>query len=191
LLLRAPQRVLDERLDELLADAPRRSVLMIDSGKAASDGGCVQEIFDALGSGCESVEPLCAIGCVCEVQVGSCMLLLPNHYHCCQVVAVVVLTTLLPCSRPTVAEHAHGRQSRKLSCGCSLARLALRRAAANLPWVDILPQEGANVYSILQRDILVRVSCVAMVIACVHNLLRHGQGHGHGHALMLRLLITA
>ena len=38
-------------------------------------------------------------------------------------------------------------------------RLALRRAAANLPWVDVLPQEGANVYSILQRDILVRQGC--------------------------------
>ena len=36
------------------------------------------------------------------------------------------------------------------------SRLALRRAAANLPWVDVLPQEGANVYSILQRDMLVR-----------------------------------
>ena len=36
------------------------------------------------------------------------------------------------------------------------SRLALRRAAANLPWVDVLPQEGANVYSILQRDVLVR-----------------------------------
>ncbi len=38
-----------------------------------------------------------------------------------------------------------------------LSRLALRRAAANLPWVDVLPQEGANVYSILQRDILVSI----------------------------------
>ena len=45
-----------------------------------------------------------------------------------------------------------------LTSVCSLSRLALRRAAANLPWVDVLPQEGANVYSILQRDILVRVS---------------------------------
>lgn len=35
----ALQRVLDERLDALLADAPRRSVLMIDSGKDAIDGG--------------------------------------------------------------------------------------------------------------------------------------------------------
>jgi hypothetical protein len=36
----AAQRALDERLDTLLADAPRRSVLMIDSGKSAEDGGC-------------------------------------------------------------------------------------------------------------------------------------------------------
>ncbi len=38
----------------------------------------------------------------------------------------------------------------------AVSRLALRRAAANLPWVDVLPQEGANVYAILQRDVLVR-----------------------------------
>ncbi|PSC72778.1 39S ribosomal mitochondrial [Micractinium conductrix] len=31
----------------------------------------------------------------------------------------------------------------------------LRRAAANLPWVDAIPQLGLNVYSILQRDYLV------------------------------------
>lgn len=31
-------------------------------------------------------------------------------------------------------------------------RATLRRAAANLPWVDIIPQDGLNVYSILQRD---------------------------------------
>jgi len=30
----------------------------------------------------------------------------------------------------------------------------LRRSINNLPWVDALPQEGANVYSILQRDFL-------------------------------------
>ena len=34
-------------------------------------------------------------------------------------------------------------------------REGLRLAASNLPWVDVLPQEGANVYSILQRDQLV------------------------------------
>ena len=39
--LLSAQRVLDKRLNALLADAPRRSVLMIDSGKAAADGGCV------------------------------------------------------------------------------------------------------------------------------------------------------
>ena len=51
-----------------------------------------------------------------------------------------------------------------------MCRLALRRAAANLPWVDVLPQEGANVYSILQRDILVRqhVTCdsLAVLLLC-------------------------
>eukprot|EP00951_Prasinocladus_malaysianus_P028239 scaffold256515_cov37-Prasinocladus_malaysianus.AAC.1 len=30
----------------------------------------------------------------------------------------------------------------------------LRRSINNIPWVDALPQEGANVYSILQRDYL-------------------------------------
>ena len=34
-------------------------------------------------------------------------------------------------------------------------RASIRRAAGNLPWVDVLPQEGLNVYSILQRDQLV------------------------------------
>jgi len=29
------------------------------------------------------------------------------------------------------------------------------RAARNLPRVDVLPQQGANVYDILRRDILV------------------------------------
>lgn len=60
---------LDVQLEKLLADAPRRSVLMVDSGKQSEDGGAT-----------------------------------------------------------------------------------LRRAAANLPWVDIIPQDGLNVYSILQRD---------------------------------------
>ncbi|DBA93654.1 TPA: 54S ribosomal protein L4 mitochondrial [Trebouxia sp. C0006] len=62
-------RALDDHLNVLLSSAPRRSVLMVDSGKESSDGGS-----------------------------------------------------------------------------------SLRRAAANLPWVDIIPQEGLNVYSILQRD---------------------------------------
>ena len=45
--------MLDERLDALLADAPRRSVLMIDSGKAADDGGCaaVEGCRSRVGSG--------------------------------------------------------------------------------------------------------------------------------------------
>ncbi len=34
-------------------------------------------------------------------------------------------------------------------------REELRHAACNLPWIEVLPQEGANVYSILQRDQLV------------------------------------
>lgn len=65
----AKTRALDDHLNVLLSSAPRRSVLMVDSGKESSDGGS-----------------------------------------------------------------------------------SLRRAAANLPWVDIIPQEGLNVYSILQRD---------------------------------------
>lgn len=75
-------RLLDEALDILLADEPRRSVLFIDSGKTAADGG-----------------------------------------------------------------------------------LVIRRAAANLPWVDVLPQEGANVYSILQRDMLVLTQGAAAAVA--------------------------
>jgi len=31
----------------------------------------------------------------------------------------------------------------------------VRRAAANLKGVDVLPQQGANVYDILRRDTLV------------------------------------
>ena len=31
-------------------------------------------------------------------------------------------------------------------------RMELRRAASNLPWVDVIPRQGLNVYSILQRD---------------------------------------
>ncbi len=34
------QRLLDKHLDMLLADAPRRSVLFIDSSKVGADGGC-------------------------------------------------------------------------------------------------------------------------------------------------------
>ncbi|EIE25637.1 hypothetical protein COCSUDRAFT_83644 [Coccomyxa subellipsoidea C-169] len=37
----------------------------------------------------------------------------------------------------------------------------LRKAASNLPWTDVLPQAGANVYSILQRDNLI-LSCSAV-----------------------------
>jgi Ribosomal protein L4/L1 family len=33
-------------------------------------------------------------------------------------------------------------------------RANLRLASGNLPWVDVLPAVGANVYSILQRDYL-------------------------------------
>ena len=49
--------------------------------------------------------------------------------------------TLLPCCR--------------LSLPLSSCREALRRGTANLPWVDVLPSVGLNVYSILQRDHLV------------------------------------
>ena len=34
----------------------------------------------------------------------------------------------------------------------TLRRDHLRKAASNLPWIDVLPTAGANVYSILQRD---------------------------------------
>ena len=34
-------------------------------------------------------------------------------------------------------------------------QLAKRRAARNIPLVDVLPQQGANVYDILRRDTLV------------------------------------
>ncbi len=40
--------------------------------------------------------------------------------------------------------------------------LNLARAAANLPHVDILPQQGANVYDILRRDMLVLTRDAAM-----------------------------
>lgn len=45
-------------------------------------------------------------------------------------------------------------------------RIRLRRAAANLPWVDIMPQDGLNVYSILQRDqLFLTTSALDKVIA--------------------------
>jgi large subunit ribosomal protein L4 len=34
-------------------------------------------------------------------------------------------------------------------------RQSLRRAARNLPWMEVLPARGLNVYSILQRDYLI------------------------------------
>lgn len=37
----------------------------------------------------------------------------------------------------------------------------LRRSIANLPWVDAIPQQGLNVYSILQRDYLVLTRAAA------------------------------
>ena len=45
-----------------------------------------------------------------------------------------------------------GKKNPTEHAGC---RPDVRRAAGNLPWVDVLPQEGMNVYSILQRDQLV------------------------------------
>ncbi len=44
-------------------------------------------------------------------------------------------------------------------CLLVLRRATIRRAAANLKFVDILPQEGLNVYSILERDHLVLTAC--------------------------------
>ena len=35
------QKALDEHLNTLLSEAPRRSVLMVDSGKESEDGGYV------------------------------------------------------------------------------------------------------------------------------------------------------
>ena len=32
---------------------------------------------------------------------------------------------------------------------------SFNRAASNLPFVDVLPQQGANVYDMVRRDILV------------------------------------
>ncbi|KAK9846516.1 hypothetical protein WJX81_005775 [Elliptochloris bilobata] len=83
-------KLLDKNLDTLLADAPRRSVLFVDSSKVGADGG-----------------------------------------------------------------------------------EGLRLAASNLPWVDVLPAEGANVYSILQRDQLVlsRAALDALV-ARLHSPVR-------------------
>lgn len=47
----------------------------------------------------------------------------------------------------------------------NVCRSSLRIAAANLPWVDIIPQEGLNVYSILQRDqLFVTTSALDRVI---------------------------
>lgn len=37
----------------------------------------------------------------------------------------------------------------------SFCRETLRLGAANLPWIDVLPAVGLNVYSILQRDHLI------------------------------------
>lgn len=79
----AKTRSLDTCLDKLLPNAPRRSILMVDSGKQSMDGG-----------------------------------------------------------------------------------FRLRRAAANLPWVDVMPQDGLNVYSILQRDqLFLTTSALDKVIA--------------------------
>lgn len=36
-----------------------------------------------------------------------------------------------------------------------LCREPLRQGVANLPWIDVLPSVGTNVYSLLQRDHLI------------------------------------
>jgi hypothetical protein len=38
-----PQRFMDTALEALLADAPRRSVLMVDTAKDGADGGCAEQ----------------------------------------------------------------------------------------------------------------------------------------------------
>ena len=154
---RALQRVLDERLDELLADAPRRSVLMIDSGKAASDGGCAHfhKYWSAgFGHANSNLLRTCPPSASCKPDRPA--LMMQGESNCRHAPAVVPLDALSPvCSWRSI--HVHGGDAAGgLNCVCSLSRLPLRRAAANMPWVDVLPQEGANVYSILQRDILVR-----------------------------------
>lgn len=62
------------------------------------------------------------------------------HHGCCAAVVLaspdLVAGQLTPCPTPTPTPSA-----------CSED---LRRAAANLPWVDCIPQLGLNVYSILQ-----------------------------------------
>lgn len=42
---------------------------------------------------------------------------------------------------------------------------ALRLAANNLPWIDVLESKGLNVYSILQRDVLVLTEASANAVA--------------------------
>ena len=52
-------------------------------------------------------------------------------------------------------------------------REELRRGTANLPWVDVLPSVGLNVYSILQRDSLVMSrSAVEAVVARLRRPLK-------------------
>ncbi len=41
-----------------------------------------------------------------------------------------------------------------IECNHHGCRVSLRQASRNLPWVDVLPVAGANVYSMLQRDYL-------------------------------------
>ena len=48
-------------------------------------------------------------------------------------------------------------------------RDSIRQAAGNLPWVDVIPSEGLNVYSILQRDQLL------MTAQAVHLLTQRVQ----------------
>ena len=51
------QKPLDRHLDTLLSDAPRRSVLMVDSGKEAADGGYASaHALQILSSDSQSVD---------------------------------------------------------------------------------------------------------------------------------------
>ncbi|KAK9823327.1 hypothetical protein WJX72_001953 [[Myrmecia] bisecta] len=57
---------------------------------------------------------------------------------------------------------------------------SVRRAASNLPWTDVLPQEGINVYSILQRDHLVLTRpAVDLIIQRLNTPIRRGVWSDH------------
>jgi len=52
----------------------------------------------------------------------------------------------------------------------SLASSAVGKATRNIPWVDVIPVVGLNVYSILQRDVLVMTKeAVELLVARLHT----------------------